>query len=65
MMCHFIEAWYHPELCQRVILWQRADYCYELSAGTKHIRWFDNMSLDDVREFLIQNLFQQEIHNVC
>ncbi len=50
-LCHYIES-YHDRLGRRVSVFQRGNYRYELSQGAKHLRWFDDMSLDDVRRCL-------------
>jgi len=52
MICHYIEAYRDPE-GRRVAVWHRGNYLYELSlVPCTHLRWFDDMSLDEVRSLL-------------
>lgn len=60
-MCHYIESYRDKVHGRRVSLWQRDHYMYELATGATHIRWFNDMSLDEVRDELKANHYEVEV----
>lgn len=53
-VCHYIESYIDREGA-RVSVFQRGNYLYELAKQVRHVRWFNDMSLDQVREWLNDN----------
>lgn len=56
-ICNYIASYNDNVLGRRVALWQRGNYLYELSHAAQHIRWFHDMSLEDVHKWLAENYF--------
>lgn len=57
-ICNYIESYIDKVRGRRVNLWQRGDYLYELAQGASNVKWFHDMGVEEVREYLSQNFYE-------